>query len=165
MSEFKLTREIIDRSSAGTWDEARMEWTLHEVYESDEPDTCLCGHNPIIELCILRNRTNRVFATVGNCCVKKFIGLPSDLIFQAGKRVSADAGRSLNAEAISHAFEKGWIDEWERDFYTNVMRKRRLSTRQRAQKVRINLVFVAQMKLAAQRAGASAAAAAPIGNH
>lgn len=139
-----------------------MEWTLHEVYESSEPDTCLCGHNPIIELCVLQNRTNGVFATVGNCCVKKFIGLPSDLIFQAGKRVSADAGRSLNAEAIAHAFDKGWITEWDRNFYMNVMRKRVLTAKQRAQKERINSTFTAQMKLAALRASAtSSAAAAP----
>jgi hypothetical protein len=137
MSEFKLTREIIDRSSAATWDEARAEWGLHEVYESEEPDTCLCGHNPIIELCVLRNRVNGVFATVGNCCVKKFIGLPSDLIFQAGKRVSADVGKSLNADAVAHAFDKGWINEWERDFYTRIMRKRVLSTKQRAKKEEI----------------------------
>lgn len=156
MSEFKLAGEIIARSSGANWDEARLEWALDEVYESSEPETCLCGHNPIIELCILRNRINGGFATVGNCCVKKFIGLPSDLIFQAGKRVSADAGRSLNAEAIAHAFEKGWIDAWDRDFYMNVMRKRRLSSKQRAQKERINLVFVNRMKLAAQRASSTA---------
>ena len=101
MSEFKLAREIDARSSGATGDEARLEWALDEVYESSEPETCLCGHNPIIELCILRNRSNGGLATVGTCCVKKFIGLPSDLIFLAGKRVSPDTGKSLNAEAIA----------------------------------------------------------------
>jgi hypothetical protein len=157
MSEFKLTREIIDRSSGAIWDEARVEWTLHEVYESEEPDTCLCGHNPIIELCVLRNRVNGGFATVGNCCVKKFIGLPSDLIFQAGKRVSADSGKSLNAEAVGHAFDKGWINAWERDFYMKIMRKRVLTAKQRAKKEQINALFIAQMKLTAQRAAAAPA--------
>jgi len=159
MPEFKLIREIVARSSGAMWDDARLEWDLNDVYESDEPETCLCGHNPIMELCILRNRTNGGFATVGNCCVKKFIGLPSDLIFQAGKRVSADARRSLNAEAIAHAFDKGWINEWERDFYVRIMRKRVLSAKQRAKKEEINSMFIAQMKLTAHRAAASAGTA------
>jgi hypothetical protein len=162
MAEFKLIKEIIDRSSAKTWDAARMEWALDEVYESSEPETCLCGHNPIIELCVLLNRTNGSSATVGNCCVKKFIGLPSDLIFQAGKRVSADAGRSLNVEAIAHAFDRGWITEWDRDFYMNVMRKRVLTAKQRTQKERINATFTARMKLAAVRASATSSAASRL---
>jgi hypothetical protein len=96
--------------------------TFRSAPISKEGDTCLCGHHPIIELCVPRNRVNGGLATVGNCCVKKFIGLPSDLIFQAGKRVSADGGKSLNAEAVAHAFDKGWINAWERDFYMKIMR-------------------------------------------
>ena len=123
-----------------------MEWTLNDVYESDEPETCLCGHFPIIELCNLRNKVNGKYATVGNCCVKKFIGLPSDLIFQAVKRVRSDHAKSLNGEAIEYAFGKGWINEWERDFYFKIMRKRNLSEKQRAKKVEINDKFVANMQ-------------------
>ncbi|MEV9638335.1 hypothetical protein ABZO35_28195, partial [Burkholderia pseudomallei] len=56
MSEFKLTAEIIARSKAKTWDLAKTEWSLAEVYEAEEPETCLCGHFPIIEICTLKNR-------------------------------------------------------------------------------------------------------------
>ena len=108
------------------------------MYEAEEPDTCLCGHFPIIEICILQNKRNGNHATVGNCCVKKFTGLPSDKIFQAVKRVRKDNERSLNAEAIQHAYDQGWINDWERDFYFDVMRKRNLSSRQLAKKVQIN---------------------------
>jgi hypothetical protein len=92
MGEYKLTQEIVARSVATTWDEAKLEWKLEEVYEADEPETCLCGHAPIVERCILRNQSNLNTALVGNCCVKKFIGLPSDKIFQAFKRVRKDEG-------------------------------------------------------------------------
>ena len=107
MSGYKLTEEILKRSQAKVWDIAKLEWKLNEIYEAEEPETCLCGHFPIIEICILQNKLNTQFATVGNCCVKKFIGLPSDLIFQAVKRVRKDNQKSLNAEAIQHAYEKG----------------------------------------------------------
>lgn len=138
MAEFQLTREILARSTATAWDLAKLEWTLHEVFESEEPETCLCGHYPIIENCVLRNRTNGAFATVGNCCVKRFIGLPSDLIFQAVKRVRLDLEKSLNAEAVGHAHQRGWINDWERDFYIRIMRKRKLSAKQIAKKRQIN---------------------------
>src|SRR5258708_39676889 len=109
MPQFQLTNEILGRSVARTWDEAKLEWSLLEVYEAEKPETCLCGHFPIIELCVLHNRHNRVQVTVGNCCVKKFIGLPSDKIFQAVKRIRKDQSKSLNAEAIQHAFDRHWI--------------------------------------------------------
>lgn len=150
MGEFRLTSEIVARSVATVWDAAKLEWGLHEVYEADEPETCLCGHYPIIELCVLRNRANQRYATVGNCCVKKFIGLPSDLIFQAVKRVRSDGARSLNGEALSHALEKHWINRWEFDFYLKVMRKRNLTPKQAAKKQQINEKFLFNMKRGAR---------------
>lgn len=146
MSKYLLTSEILSRSVARTWDEAKLEWSLLEVYESDEPETCLCGHFPIVELCVLTNRKNRMQATVGNCCVKKFIGLPSDKIFQAVKRIRKDESKSLNAEAIQHAFDRRWISEWEKDFYFNIMRKRNLSEKQATKKGEINQSVLARMK-------------------
>lgn len=120
MSEYKLTEEILKRSQSNIWDIAKLEWSLSQIYETEEPETCLCGHFPIIEICTLRNKLNAQFATVGNCCVKKFIGLPSDRIFRAVKRVRKDNHKSLNAEAIQHAYEKRWINEWEYDFSIDI---------------------------------------------
>ena len=146
MSEYRLSQEIVSRSNSKTWDEAKLEWVLNDVYEADEPETCLCGHHPIIELCSLRNKVNGSFATVGNCCVKKFIGLPSDLIFQAVKRIRRDNTKSLNVEAIDYAHTKNWISDWERTFYFNIMRKRILTTKQRTKKVQINAKFILKMR-------------------
>ncbi|WP_096698411.1 hypothetical protein [Polaromonas sp. AER18D-145] len=148
MSEFKLTTEIVALSSARVWDAAKLEWVLHEVFESDEPDTCLCGHYPIIENCVLRNKVNGNLATVGNCCVKKFIGLPSDLIFQAVKRIRADTTKSLNGEAINYACERGWVTAWESDFYFDIMRKRSLTAKQSSKKRQINEKFLFNMRAA-----------------
>ena len=146
MAEFRLTQEIVNRSHATTWDQAKLEWVLNDIYEADEPATCLCGHSPIIELCNLRNKLNGSFATVRNCCVKKFIGLPSDLIFQAVKRIRSDNAKSLNAEAIDYAHTKSWISEWERTFYFDIMRKRVLTVKQRTKKLQINRKFIVNMR-------------------
>jgi hypothetical protein len=58
MAEYKLTTEIVRSSRANRWHDARLEWKLLEIFEAEEPDTCLCGHYPIIENCILRNKVN-----------------------------------------------------------------------------------------------------------
>ena len=146
MSEYRLSKEIIDRSSSDTWDEAKLEWSLYEVYEDEELDTCLCGHYPIKEICVLANKTNHKQATVGNCCVKKFIGLPSDKIFQAVKRVRTDNKKSLNAEAIDHAHRRGWINNWERDFSINTMRKRKLTDKQLETRKKVNNKMLENMR-------------------
>lgn len=146
MSEYRLSTEIIALSQSKIWDEAKREWSLLEVYESEEPETCLCGHFPIIELCVLVNGRNQNQATVGNCCVKKFIGLPSDKIFQAVKRIRKDASKSLNAETIDYAHSRNWITDWERTFYLDVMRKRKLTAKQRAKKNEINEFVLNRMK-------------------
>ena len=38
VSQSQLIIEILERSVAQTWDEARREWSLYEIYEADEPD-------------------------------------------------------------------------------------------------------------------------------
>lgn len=146
MSEFNLFNGIITLSVSRIWDEAKIEWGLFNIYEADEFETCLCGHYPIKEICVLQNKNNRNFVTVGNCCVKKFMGLPSDLIFQAVKRVRKDDGKSLNAEAIAHAYEKGWINEWEYKFSIDTMNKRKLSSGQLQKRQQVNAKMLASMK-------------------
>ncbi|WP_037458265.1 hypothetical protein [Shewanella sp. HN-41] len=146
MSQYKLTEEILKRSQAQIWDIAKLEWSLYQIYEAEEPETCLCGHFPIIEICTLHNKLNGQFVTVGNCCVKKFIGLPSDLIFQAVKRVRKDNQKSLNAEAIKHAHEKGWINDWEYNFSIDTMRKRVLTGKQLQTRMKVNEKMLANMK-------------------
>lgn len=146
MPQYKLTEEILKRSNAAIWYLAKLEWALYQIYEADEPETCLCGHFPIIEICTLQNRLNGQLATVGNCCVKKFIGLPSDLIFQAVKRVRKDNKKALNAEAIRHAYEKGWINEWEYNFSIDTMRKRSLTSKQIQTRIKVNEKMLANMK-------------------
>jgi len=137
-ARYRLAQEIIARSNADTWDRAKLEWDLESVYLEEEPDTCLCGHFPIIEICVLRNRENGNSADVGNVCVKKFLGLPSDSIFQAVKRVRKDSDKSFNEEAVNYAYRKGWINQWELEFYLDIMRKRSLSAKQRGKKLEVN---------------------------
>lgn len=132
MPEYRLTKEIIDRSVSSNLDEERLEWELSEACEVDEPETCLCGRFPIIEYCVLSNVLNMNCSTVGGCCVKKFIGLLLGKIFKTVKRVRKGKEQSLNAESINHAYRSGWINEYENIFYLYNKRKTNFTPEQRA---------------------------------
>lgn len=112
----QLKEAILTRSVANDWEVAKREWKLVQIYEADEPDTCLCGHTPIIEICVLANKFNGRRAEVGNRCVKRFLGLRSDLIFAGVKRIRADSSKSLNTDSSVFFYEQGIINKWEYDF-------------------------------------------------
>lgn len=145
----RLTQKILALSRARTWAEAKLEWELAEVYEAHDRDTCLCGHFPIIERCVLVNKITGRTVTVGNHCVTKFFELPAEKIFQAFKRVGRDATKSLNAEAVQHAFKLGWIDAYERNFYLDILSKWKgikLSEKQTKMKIKINQNIAQKMR-------------------
>jgi hypothetical protein len=134
----QLKNEILARSRATDWETARKEWALLTVYEVGEPDTCLCGHYPIIEICEIENRVTKSRVDVGNVCIKRFLGFRSDLIFAGLKRIQKDLEKSLNADAVAFFYERGALTDWEYSFLQNTMRKRKLSSSQVAQRRRIN---------------------------
>ena len=134
----RLRKEILARSVAGAWDAARQEWVLSDVFSLDSPGRCLCGHRPISECCVLTNQLNGNEVVVGNVCVEQFIGLPSERLFAAFRRISADRGAALSASAIEFSRDQGWLNEWEVTFCLNTRQKRRLTDRQLAKRRQIN---------------------------
>jgi hypothetical protein len=134
----RLKSFILQRSFAPEWEVARKEWTLRDVFQAETPDTCPCGHTPIMEICVIKNRITGAVAEVGNVCVKRFLGFRSDLIFTGIKRVRADSYASLNADSASFFYDRGVLNDWEYRFTTNTMRKRVLSGKQADKRFQIN---------------------------
>ncbi|MBF4487735.1 hypothetical protein [Flavobacterium sp. CSZ] len=140
---FKLTTEIIELSTAGIWQQAKLEWDFHLAYYSNEKLTCLCGHFPIRNICVIRNRTNKVETEVGNCCIKKFLGIADgDKIFNSIKKLKEDISKSINAETLEYLRERGAVNDYEYDFYKDIWRKRNLSNKQNNLKIKINEKFL-----------------------
>lgn len=137
---WKLTHEIIERSVADNWHDARGEWELEgiERADSDKPGTCLCGHFPIIKLCRLRNRENEHGVTVGSCCVTRFIGIDTDKLFRSLLRIADNLDKALSKGAAEFAHSQGWINNWELNFCINTARKGRLSPRESAKRRQLN---------------------------
>ena len=142
----QLKEAILSRSAAQEWEIAKKEWKLVRIYEADEPDTCLCGHTPIMEICVLANTLNGNLAEVGNRCVKRFLGLRSDLIFAGIKRIRTDLAKSLNPDSTVFFYEQGIINKWEYDFQSDTHLKRNLSDKQMETRQKINRKVLAYIE-------------------
>lgn len=142
----QLKAHILPLSHAATWEVAVKEWSLTGIHEADEPESCPCGHFPIIELCSIQNRVTGHSTDVGNICVKRFLGLRSDLIFAAIKRIRKDIDKSLNADAIAFFHERGLLNDWEYSFCQSTMRLRRLSSAQIGKRREINQKVLGAIK-------------------
>ena len=86
--EFKLFDEVLSVSHAYSWEEARQEWSLEQLYRDISDETnCACGKESIHNICVIHNAITANSLVVGNCCVNKFLLLPSQRIFAAYKRL------------------------------------------------------------------------------
>ncbi|WP_290806575.1 hypothetical protein [Flavobacterium sp.] len=141
---FKLTEEIISLSDSRTWDFAKLEWDFEFAYYSEELQTCLCGHFPIKNICVIRNKRNSNQTEVGNCCINKFLGIEDgNKIFTSIKKIKEDNSKSMSAVVIDYIYSKNGISEFEYNFYVDIHRKRNLSFKQLEIKKRINNKFLA----------------------
>merc|ERR1712232_463177 len=94
----------------------------------------------------LMNSTTGHEAVVGNCCVKRFMtNIPSNIIFSAVRRVRQDASKSLNLQTLDFAYARGWVSDWEYEFYSDSLRKRKTSDKQATHRERINEKILARM--------------------
>eukprot|EP00933_Yihiella_yeosuensis_P032653 TRINITY_DN26268_c0_g1_i1.p1 TRINITY_DN26268_c0_g1~~TRINITY_DN26268_c0_g1_i1.p1 ORF type:complete len:410 (-),score=37.07 TRINITY_DN26268_c0_g1_i1:218-1447(-) len=136
-SQDTLKKRMTELSEAETFEEARLEWELDNIFWEDETDSCLCGQT-IKEVCELKNSKNSNKANVGNCCVKRFLALPSDKIFRGMKSIRKDVGKSLNRECIDFAKLRQILTPDQFEFYQDTLRKRKLTDPQLAQRKRLN---------------------------
>lgn len=138
-NKFSLINGVIEKSISKQWNTAKQEWFLFDVYETEEQDTCLCGHHPIKEICVLKNKQNNELIEVGNCCVKTIWNFGSDKILKSIKSVRKDITKSINVECIEFAFKKNIINIKDYNFYLDIWRKRNLSEKQKKWKNDINI--------------------------
>lgn len=135
----KFKAAILHLSNSQEWLEAKPEWELHIVYDDGSDRACECGHQPIHQICVIKNRENGNEAEVGNVCVHNFMQLASRRIFAVLRRVRAEITKSLNPAALDLFSRRGVISHGERDDYLSYWRARKnMTDEQRRQKLRIN---------------------------
>lgn len=94
-----LSSNILNLSEANNWKEAVREWSLVdiEILDPGEFETCLCGHNPIRELCHIQNTLNHRTATVGNHCIQRFNAAP--LQSDSSSSESSESDTDMSSES------------------------------------------------------------------
>jgi hypothetical protein len=142
----KFTAAILALSKSKVWLEAKPEWELHVVYNDGSDRACECGHQPIHQICVIKNRENSNEAEVGNVCVHNFMQLASRRVFSVLRRVRAEITKSLNPASLDLFRRRGVISAGEEDDYLLYWRRRtNMTDAERRQKVDINqrvLAFV-----------------------
>ena len=136
---YKLTEEIIKLSNSDIWSSAKLEWNFEYAYYSEELQRCLCGHYPIKNVCVIKNSDNKNETEVGNCCVNKFLGIEDgNKIFTSIKKLKIDKSKSMSPEVLEYLRKKNVLTEFDYKFYSDTIRKRKLSDKQLAIRERIN---------------------------
>lgn len=140
---FKLTEEIINLSESNLWDSAKLEWNFEFAYYADELQSCLCGHYPIRNICVIKNSKNSTVTEVGNCCINKFLDIDDgNKIFSSIKKLQNDIRGSMSSEVIEYLYRKRGMSDFDYKFYKSVYRKRILSIKQWEMKEQINRKFL-----------------------
>ena len=44
-----LKRKIVESSLSESWESAKVEWKVADIYISSTPQRCLCGHFPYLK--------------------------------------------------------------------------------------------------------------------
>jgi hypothetical protein len=143
----KFKNAILALSESKDWLEAKPEWDLHGVYIDGSHRTCECGHQPIHQICVIKNRENQNEAEVGNVCVHNFMQLASRRIFAVLRRIENEISKSLNPKALDLFLRRGVITSSEHEDYHSYWRKRtNMTDMQRHQKIEINKRVLAYVK-------------------
>jgi hypothetical protein len=139
----RLTDEIIALSNSKDWDNAKLEWNFEYAYQNPNFQSCLCGHYPIKNICVIKNLKNSSKTEIGNCCVKKFLGiLEGDNFFNSIKKIKIDLSKRMHKDVLYYLYEKKVLNQFEYEFYMDTIRKIKLSEKQLAIRVRINQKFI-----------------------
>ncbi|RQY17550.1 hypothetical protein [Burkholderia stagnalis] len=133
----RLREHILPLSKSKNFEAARVEWILESVEVSDEFDSCPCGQD-IKEHCYILNKVTGHRTYVGNVCVNRFIGIDTGSLFDGLRRIRENSAANPNLAVIAYAEARGFLFEKEPDFLRETVRKRVLSSAQKAWKEKIN---------------------------
>lgn len=141
-----LKKHILQLSNAKCINQAIKEWEWTSIFI--QPNSCCpCGKKPIKENCVLRNKLNGKETTVGNVCVKQFIGINTGNVFSGLKRIQQKPkNASPNQDLIKFAYDVGAIKTNENEFLNNICKKQKLTPDQEKWRNDLNKKLIDKFK-------------------
>jgi len=116
-----LKTKVLELSKEITFEKAILEWNHKEIYRK-AGSTCLCGHKPITNVCVLEHEDSGEKIEVGNECVHHF-----DMDFTgAFEQLKTDEKRDKNAEKHKETIDEltkiaEGSEEWEAQFLKSII--------------------------------------------
>lgn len=112
-----LADTLLALSDADDWSDAAGEWRTDRAYTvpADRPmRRCACGHSPIRNVFVLKNRVTGERAEVGCVCVRKFLpdAAPVDP-FAVLERVRQNCQAAIRPDEVDTLVQLGWV--WAKD--------------------------------------------------
>lgn len=135
---FQLHQAVLSNSVSEDWDSALEEWK-HVGFDYVQQDgVCACGKQHISELNYVKNIYTDAELVIGSECINKFFNYEIANVHDTIKRVIKDNKKSLSRSLVIKAVQAQVITKWEWGFYSDIIRKRKLSSKQWYNKQRIN---------------------------
>jgi len=119
-----LVEHILSLSEADNFDEAKTEWYLESIYYDDEWSSCPCTQ-AIKEVCVIANRKTGHVTSVGNSCVKNFLGIDTGNMFSLMKKLIEDEDSVIGLKLIGYVEELGYIYNSEVEFLKSLAKNRK----------------------------------------
>lgn len=139
-----LADTLLALSDADDWSDAASEWRTDRAYTvpPDHPmRRCACGHSPIRNVFVLKNRVTGERAEVGCVCVRKFLpgAAPVDP-FAVLERVRQNCQAAIRPEEVDTLVQLGWVLPKDAGFVRNTGKRQfgRLSPGQQQWRLDVN---------------------------
>lgn len=141
-----LERRILESSNARNLGDARSEWVRIGTERKAKSTKLVCGHW-LKNIVVLENRKNGSIMRIGKACADIALPVPH-IVWESVKITLETPGGLLSSFQIKWLFEKRFMTGWEQDFYTNIQKPYKLSSRQNEIKEGINILIRNKMKKA-----------------
>lgn len=142
MKAYKLINEIIRLSNSNNQQEAKLEQVHIDTFR--EETKCICSKD-IVQCYLIKNIHNNNEVIVGSECIKKFEGAIAivDFIFKDIKKLEYNISSTLSEVSLDKFYmDCDTFESTSYYFYSDIIRKKKLTEKQLRQKQSINSKFL-----------------------
>jgi hypothetical protein len=140
-----LRTALYTKSEAQLWEHTKEEWYWKDVKyitETVSKYNCVCSKKNIHEVCFIKNKITEKEAIVGNCCVKKFLGIKNpDIFFKTIKNITTNLNGKMSKKFLEFKNVYEIYNQNELDFLNDIASKNKLTLRQQMYKLSLHNRF------------------------
>lgn len=141
----QFEENILLLSFSQDWKEALKEWSLVSLTKGE--DICPCG-GPIKNLVKIVNNLTGNPAIVGTTCIDKFFSIPATKLFNELQKSKENKYYIFSADMVSFIKRLDVINDWEEEFYLNMIKCKEKGWKLSAKQVELYLKLNLRIQIA-----------------